>query len=137
MAGMKTQHVTDLNFKYGLPVDAFDKICQIVFEYSEIDVYEQNGSIVVVGPIMNKNEYYPIEILRDLLWEEISMHTSIIFKHFTIDVSNTISVAVTAYFVNKFGRTSIVDCLLVGQIVDPERVRFGFLGNGCAFTGNL
>src|SRR5687768_11238157 len=131
-------YLVKLNSGNGLPVDAFDKICQITFDnYSDIDVYEKNGSIVIIGPTFGTSGYYPIEILRHPLWEQISMHTSIILKQFTINITDELSTAIAAYFVNKFGRTSIVDCMIVGRIIDPERERFAWLGNGCAFTGNI
>lgn len=138
MEEIRSDYVAELNTKYGLPVDAFDKICQITFDNcSDIDVYEKNGSIVVVGPTFGVSEFYPIEILRHPLWNKISMHTSIILKQFTIDVTNELGTTVAAYFVNKFGRTSIVDCMIVGRIVNPEKEQFVWLGNGCAFTGNI
>jgi len=133
---MISDHVTGLNNKYGLPTDAFDKICQITFDNnSNVDVYEKNGCIVVVGPTYGVSSFLPIETLRHLLWEDVSTNTSIILKQFTINTSSEISSAVAGYFVNKFGRISIVDCMVVGQVVDSER--FVWLGHGCAFTGNI
>jgi hypothetical protein len=138
MEKIKSNYVAELGIKYGLPVDAFDKICQITFDNnSDINVYEENGYIVIVGPIIDTSSYYPIEILRHPLWEQISTFTPIILKQFTINITSELGILVATYFVNKFSRTSIVDCIIVGQIVDATRERFAWLGHGCSFTDNI
>lgn len=134
----RTSCVTNYNGRYGGLMDAFDKICQITFDrLSAIDVYVAHGTIVIVGPVIDKNIFYPIEILQHELWDEISPHISIILKQFTIIASDEINCAIAAYFINRFGRISIADCMLVAQIVDPTRNRYAWLGHGCAFTGNI
>lgn len=151
MAEIRTDFVANLNMKFGLPVNAFDKINQIIFDnsamlYSEhdinycVDLYEKNGSVVLFAkvPGTSGEQFFPITTLRHPLWNDISMHTSIVLKDFSINISEVNNVLCANYFVNKFGRKSIADCKLIGEVPCSDGLtRYKDLGFGCAYTGNL